>query len=80
MLLSKGNITRELIRIMDGWQHSSFNVFCGERIHPREKRSMERLAAYLIRASFSQEHMDYLLEEATVYYTPKTATTSYVYR
>jgi hypothetical protein len=32
---------------------------------------MERLAAYLIRASFSQERMDYLPEQATVIYHSK---------
>ncbi len=33
---------------MDGWRHSGFNVFAGERIQPREKKSLENLAAYLM--------------------------------
>jgi len=57
--------------MMQGWKHSGFNVFCGERIYPHQRRSIERLAAYLIRASFSQERMDYLPEEATVHYHSK---------
>jgi hypothetical protein len=47
------------------------NVFCGERIYPHQKRSIEPLAAYLIRASFSQERMDYLPEETMVIYHSK---------
>ena len=53
MLLGKKKITRELIRMLDGWKHSGFSVFAGDRIQPREKRSLENLAAYLIRATFS---------------------------
>jgi hypothetical protein len=57
MLLARGKINRELIRIMEGWRHSGFNVYAGPRIHPRQKRSLENLAAYLIRSSFSQQRM-----------------------
>jgi len=70
MLLRKKKITRELIRMLDGWRHSGFNVF-GERIQPREKKSLENLAAYLIRATFSQIRMDYSPEQATVLYRSK---------
>ena len=80
MLLGKKKITRELIRMLDGWRHSGFNVFAGERTclcvarrqaQPREKRSLENLAAYLIWATFSQERMEYLPEQATVVYHSK---------
>jgi len=71
MLLRKKKITRELIRMLDGWRHSGFNVFAGERIQPREKRSLENLAAYLIWATFSQKRMDYSPEQATVVYRSK---------
>lgn len=68
MLLAKGKIAPETVRIMDRWRHCGFNVYRGPRIHPREKQSLERLAAYLIRSSFSQERMKYLPEEAQVRY------------
>ena len=68
MLLARGKITPEIIEIMDRWRHSGFNVYCGSRILPRQKRSLERLAAYLIRSSFSQERMEYLPHEAQVRY------------
>jgi len=45
-----------------GWRHSGFNVFCGSRIQPGSEESMENLARYIIRASFSQERMTYLPE------------------
>lgn len=45
MLLDKGRITPETIGIMDRWRHSGFNVYCGPRILPQEKRALEWLAA-----------------------------------
>ena len=45
MLLVKGKMSPEIIRIMDRWRHSGFNVYRGPRILPREKKSLERLAA-----------------------------------
>jgi len=41
------------------------------RIHPREKKALENLAAYLIRASFSQQRMQYFPEKAQVVYHSK---------
>ena len=72
MLLRKGRITEEFVRMMDGWRHSGFNVFAGERIQPREKKSLENLAAYLIRSSFSQRRMEDLPQEAKVLYQSNT--------
>ena len=57
--------------MMQGWKHSGFNVFAGERIQPSEKKSLENLAAYLIRSSFSQRRMEYLPQEAKVLYWSK---------
>jgi hypothetical protein len=56
---------------LDGWRHSGFSVFASSRIQPREKQSLENLAAYLIRATFSQTRMDYSPEQATVLYRSK---------
>ncbi len=71
MLLTKGRMNPEIIGIMDRWRHSGFNVYRGPRILPREKKSLERLAAYLIRSSFSQERMEYLPDKARVRYRSK---------
>ena len=57
MLLSRGKITKEMIRMLSGWKHTGFNVFCGNRISPTDDTAMENLARYIIRASFSQERM-----------------------
>jgi hypothetical protein len=37
--------------MLDGWRHSGFSVFAGERIQPRGKKSLENLAAYLTRGA-----------------------------
>ena len=71
LLLAKGKITPDLINLLKSWKHSGFQVFCGPRIHPREKASMENLARYIIRASFSQERMTYLPEESWIIYRSK---------
>jgi hypothetical protein len=43
----------------------------GNRIQPKEEEAMENLARYIIRASFSQERMQYLADEGTVVYSTK---------
>lgn len=71
MLLKKGKITEEMVRMLSAWKHSGFNVFCGNRISPKDDSAMENLARYIIRASFSQERMQYLEQEGTVVYRSK---------
>jgi hypothetical protein len=71
MLLNKGKITEEMIRMLSAWKHSGFHVFCGNRISPNDDTAMENLARYIIRASFSQERMQYLDQEGKVIYTAK---------
>lgn len=76
MLLSKGKVTQEMITMLSQWRHSGFNVFCGNRISPKEDTAMENLARYIIRASFSQERMQYLEQEGKVVYTSKDGKTT----
>ena len=71
VLLAKGKITRELIAMLSSWRHSGFHVFCGNRISPNDETAMENLARYIIRASFSQERMQYLDQEGKVVYASK---------
>ena len=71
MLLGKGKITQDLVVMLRCWQHSGFQVFVAARILPREEETMETLARYIIRASFSQERMTYLQEESKVLYQSK---------
>ena len=56
---------------MGKWRHSGFSVHCGPRILPRQKAAMENLGRYIIRASFSQERLDYDAQTATVVYKGK---------
>jgi hypothetical protein len=60
--------------MLSGWRHSGFNVFCGNRISPKDDTAMENLARYIIRASFSQERMQYLDQEGKVVYISKDGT------
>jgi hypothetical protein len=53
MLLNKWKITEDLVAMVMKWQHSGFNVFCGDRIQPGDEKAMENLARYIVRASFS---------------------------
>ena len=59
MLLNRGKITAEMIAMLSKWRHSGFHVFCGNRISPNDDTALENLARYIIRASFSQERIQY---------------------
>jgi hypothetical protein len=54
MLLAKERITKDRIAMLSNWRHSGFQVFCGQRLFPRDETAMENLARYIIRASFPQ--------------------------
>ncbi|MCJ7471910.1 MAG: hypothetical protein MUP02_03775 [Actinobacteria bacterium] len=53
MFLSKCLITQRVMDLILSWRHIGFGVYCGKRINPRDARSTENLARYIIRASFS---------------------------
>jgi len=65
MFLAKGKITQEMIRLLSSWRHSGFHVFCGNRISPNDETALENLARYIVRASFSQERIQYLDQKNT---------------
>ena len=71
MLLKKDKINKDLISLLLSWRHSGCNVFCGKRIYSGNETTMENLARYIIRASFSQERMNYLRDESKVLYQSK---------
>ena len=71
MLLAKGKITQDMIMLLDKWKHTRFNALAGPRILPNQDRSMENLARYIIRASFSQERMTYHKDAGQVEYRSK---------
>jgi hypothetical protein len=69
-------MTLQMIRMLSTWKHSGFHVFCGRRISPNDDTAMEKLARYIILASFPQERMQYLDQEGKVVYTSKNGRTS----
>jgi hypothetical protein len=71
LLLSEGRITEATVALMAKWRHSGFSVHCGSHILPQQTTAMENLARYIIRASFSQERLDYDAPSATVVYISK---------
>jgi len=71
MLLAKGKISPDVIALLDKWRHTGFNAYYGLRILPWQESSMENLARYIIRASFSQERMTYHRESGQVEYRSK---------
>ena len=71
MLLAKGFITNRIVELILSWRHTGFGVYCGDRIYPKDARSTENMARYIIRASFSQERMKYYPDEAKVTYKSK---------
>jgi hypothetical protein len=71
MLKKKIIITDRTIELISSWRHSGFNVYCTERIYTGNATSMENLARYIIRASFSQERMSYVRQESMVIYKSK---------
>ena len=73
MLKKRGLITDRVIGLILSWRHTGFNVYCKDRIYPRDTKSMENLARYIIRASFSQERMNYVSEASKVIYKSKLA-------
>jgi len=79
LLLAKGKIIPGIITMLDSWKHTGFKVFCGDRIYPNDDTAMENLARYIIRASFSQERMTYLRNEATVVYRAKKGPESKIF-
>jgi len=79
MLLAKGKITQDMIKLLDKWRHTGFNAFSGPRILPRYEKSMENLARYIIRASFSQERMRYDRETGQVEYRSRDGSQTKVF-
>ncbi|MBW2631901.1 MAG: hypothetical protein JRC90_09100 [Deltaproteobacteria bacterium] len=47
LLLAKGNIKDEIIRVLLTWRCFGFHVFCGGCISPRDERPRERLSISL---------------------------------
>jgi len=76
MLKKGGLITDRVIELILSWAHSGFNVYSSNRIYPRFTQSMENLSRYIIRASFSQERMNYMANESKVLYKSKNGNDS----
>ena len=53
MLKKEGKIGRIIIDNMNSWEHSGFNVYCGQPVSAWDDAGIERLAQYIFRAPIS---------------------------
>ena len=60
MLKKEGKISRIIINNMNNWEHSGFNVYCGQPVRAWDDAGIERLSQYIVRAPISQERMIYM--------------------
>jgi hypothetical protein len=85
MLKREGKINNVIIDNMMNWQHSGFNIYCGQSVSPFDDKGMERLSQYIIRAPISQERITYIPEKtsedgvARVIYEGKTSGTNQIF-
>jgi hypothetical protein len=52
ILLLRGRITKDLIAMLPNWPHLGSQVFCGDRISPKDETAVENLSRNIIQASF----------------------------
>jgi hypothetical protein len=70
-LLVGEKITERTVELLSSWRHSGFSVFAGEVVEPDDRAGLERLAAYILHAPFSQARVAYDRQARTVTFYPK---------
>jgi hypothetical protein len=71
MLLDRGKIRPERVRMLLSWRHSGFNLDASVRVGAGDARGRETIAQYLIRAPFSVGKVRYFPNKGTVIYKTK---------
>ena len=72
MLTGEGLMSDERARILMSWRHNSgFSVDDSVRFEPEDRKSMEKVARYLLRSPLSLERMKYSKGDAEVVYRRK---------
>jgi hypothetical protein len=72
MLVGEGLMSDERTRVLMGWRHNSgFSVDDSVRFEPEDKKSMEKVARYLLRPPLSLERMTYSKGDEEVVYRRK---------
>ncbi|MFC1540218.1 hypothetical protein ACFL41_01860 [Gemmatimonadota bacterium] len=67
-------LSAERIDLIRSWRHSGFDVFVGETIAPDDRRILEHVGRYLLRAPVSLERMRYDSQAARVSILPLIST------
>lgn len=60
MLKKEKVISPAVINNMSTWQHSGFNIHCGNPVSFSDAETIERVARYIVRAPISQERLKYI--------------------
>ncbi len=71
LLMDKGKLRPERVKMLLGWKHSGFNPDASVRIGARDERGRESISRYIIRAPFSVAKLRYLPGKNTVIYKTK---------
>jgi hypothetical protein len=71
MLLQRGKIRPERVRMLLSWSHSGFNLDASVRVKSSDTKGRESISQYLIRAPFSVGKVRYLPDKNTVIYKTK---------
>ena len=66
LLLAEEKITQHTVELLLSWRHSGFSVFAGDVVEPDDRAGLERLAAYILHAPFSQARIAYNRQARTV--------------
>ena len=72
MLKKEKVISLAVINNMSTWQHSGFNIHCGNPASFSDADAIERLARYIVRAPISQERLKYIPDNKSGKGTGKT--------
>jgi hypothetical protein len=70
-LLAQQKITEHTVELLLSWRHSGFSVYAGGVVEPDDRAGLERLAAYILHAPFSQARFAYDRQARTVTFYPK---------
>jgi len=70
LLRERGLLSSERMELIRSWRHSGFDVFVGQPIASDDRRALEHVARYLLRAPVSLERMRYDPTDARVSMQP----------
>jgi hypothetical protein len=71
LLVDRGKLQPERVKILLGWRHSGFNLDASARVGAWDERGRESISRHIMRAPFSVGKLCYLPGKNTVIYKSK---------